>query len=1220
MQATLLTLAIAAILALLAALVGPHFIDWNAHRATFEKQASQAIGLPVRVTGPMDVRLLPAPTLVLTGVEIGEPGDAQALRAKALGIEFALPPLLSGQLRAIELRLIAPEMRVSLTRDGEIVMPNALAGIDTHAMSIDKLVVEDASLRLADAASGTSAALTRLWFTGEVRALPGPIRGEGAFVMDGALYGYRIATARPEANGSRIKFAIEPANRPVVAEAEGLLMAGDGAPRFEGTATIGRRPQVKGDRGDTAEPWRITARVKANAASALFEQVEYQFGPDERALKLQGTAEAKFGARPRLDAVLTARTLDADKLLGGSGGGDQSPRAALTGLIAAAERIVGPPMPTQVGFGIEQITLGGASLQNIRGDIEFDRGHMALTGFEVRAPGFTQLQASGRIEKAGDRLSFAGPVAVSSTDPRAFAEWIDGQSGASALPARPLRFRGEVTLGADKVAVERMHAEFDRKTFEGDFSYAFASGAQAARLVANLRADDLDLDALLETAGALKLPDIKRPDDVSLALALKRLRFGGFDADGANVRLALKAGNLAIERLAVDNVAGLSLDGKGSVDVEARRGSVSFDVAVRNEQDLAALAKRAPERLAEPLQRAAQAAVPGKLAGTVTVEPAGGAGDSRATISLSGRLGAVDLSLKTGLRGRWDALRQADVALEGSLDSGDVNALLKLAAAERLVAAPRQPGTYTLSLNGGLSSDLKVDSRIVSGNLDMRAHGTVRALGDDAGHSALDIAIGRADVVLPGAAVRTVPVALKTRVLRDGSGLRLDDLSGTIAGSAVRGWLALVFGEPLAIDGELRTDRLDVAAVVATAIGIPRAARGETAWSETPFALPALPKLSGRMQVSAAQAALTPALPLTKYRSVLRFAENEVNVEDLAGEVLGGRLTGGLTIRRAPDAVGLQGSIAVAGADATQLLFGDGAAPLTGQAALTLELEGMGRSPRALVGSLSGTGTLTLDHARIAALDPAVFVTAMSKADQGLPIDAPRVRDVAKSGLDAGPLVVPHAEATLNIGAGVARIDMFKARAEAADLAVTGSYNFSDARIDLRLAMSGPAAGASLQPEITVYLRGPSAAPERVLDVSSLTGWLALRAVDRHTRKIEAMEQGRAAEEAPAQPEKPAQDAEPATSVRRKPQAAVQPPQAVEPLPPPVEIMPVPGERRRPVAQPREPRAEPQRSEPQRSEPQRSGGANPFPTPIGSPPPPPPVARPFPPQTVRPVF
>ena len=119
---------------------------------------------------------------------------------------------------------------------------------------------------------------------------------------------------RARASSSRL----DPADRPVYAEAEGLLTAEGGAPRFEGNATLARRSAaVKGDKSDApSEPWRITARVKANAAAALFEQVEYQYGPDERALKLAGTAEAKFGARPRLDAVLSARQLDADKLLG----------------------------------------------------------------------------------------------------------------------------------------------------------------------------------------------------------------------------------------------------------------------------------------------------------------------------------------------------------------------------------------------------------------------------------------------------------------------------------------------------------------------------------------------------------------------------------------------------------------------------------------------------------------------------------------------------------------------------------------------------------------------------------------------------------------------------------------------------------------------------------------------------------------------------------------
>ena len=45
MQATLLSIAIALILALVTALVGPHFVDWNKYRAEFETQASRMTGL-----------------------------------------------------------------------------------------------------------------------------------------------------------------------------------------------------------------------------------------------------------------------------------------------------------------------------------------------------------------------------------------------------------------------------------------------------------------------------------------------------------------------------------------------------------------------------------------------------------------------------------------------------------------------------------------------------------------------------------------------------------------------------------------------------------------------------------------------------------------------------------------------------------------------------------------------------------------------------------------------------------------------------------------------------------------------------------------------------------------------------------------------------------------------------------------------------------------------
>ena len=114
MQTTLLGLAIAIILALVAALVGPLLIDWGNHRALFEAEASRLIGVNVRVTGPIGARLLPSPQLTLHEISIGEGRDT--IRAGSLGIEFALGPLMRGEWRAAEMHLVGPQVSLGTRR------------------------------------------------------------------------------------------------------------------------------------------------------------------------------------------------------------------------------------------------------------------------------------------------------------------------------------------------------------------------------------------------------------------------------------------------------------------------------------------------------------------------------------------------------------------------------------------------------------------------------------------------------------------------------------------------------------------------------------------------------------------------------------------------------------------------------------------------------------------------------------------------------------------------------------------------------------------------------------------------------------------------------------------------------------------------------------------------------------------------------------------------
>jgi len=308
----------------------------------------------------------------------------------------------------------------------------------------------------------------------------------------------------------------------------------------------------------------------------------------------------------------------------------------------------------------------------------------------------------------------------------------------------------------------------------------------------------------------------------------------------------------------------------------------------------------------------------------------------------------------------------------------------------------------------------------------------------------------------------------------------------------------------------------------------------------------------------------------------LRFKGADIAAEAVETDLFGGRISADMTMSRGTGGVGLNGRVAIANAEARQWLTGQSIAASAGRIGTRLDFEGTGLSPKALVGSLNGTGIVTLDQVQLSALDPKAFAAATRSVDQGLPLDASRIREVVTRAFESGPLVVHNAEASLSIAAGVARIESFTARAETAELTATGSYNLAESLVDARLAMLGPAApGNPVRPELGIHLRGPSSAPLRSLDVSALTGWLAMRSVDRQTKRIEAIEQGRPAETPTPESESESSlpDVSPILPRRRPPPQAAQPsapqplaprPQTgLDPLPPPVEIRPAPGERRR---------------------------------------------------------
>jgi large subunit ribosomal protein L24 len=593
-QATLLSIGIAIILALVAALVGPIFIDWNQYRAEIEAEAGQMVGVPVRVGGTIDVRLLPIPSLKLNDVQIGPAASAQQVTARGLAMEFGLGTMMRGEFRANQVALDHPEMNVGLDRSGAVQMPGRR---DPDRFAIERLTIKDGQLILTDAASGARLAVDGLNLSGEVGSLIGPFKVEGSFTADGEHYGYRLSgSRRTDDGGMKLRLAIDPTERALAFESDGTVWIEGGLPRFEGAATLSRvvGTAFPGGRVTVNDPWKISGKIKATAKTVLVDQLELLYGPESRLVRLNGSAIMNFGRDPRIVGTLTARQIDLDRVLPNS---EQKrlPFETIKLLVDDFAAAPAPPLPIRISFGIDSLMAGGTTVSALRGEVENSADGWNLDTLELRAPGATLMRITGKLVLADHKVEFQGPVRVDSSDPAVFFAWIEGHSAAGRPPLGPMRGSGTVTLGRERVAVDGLKAEIDRKVLEGRVAYRFATAAAPARLDAALSGSELDFDRGLALGTALfASTSFERPGEIALALDVARASYAGVEARKAQAVLTYDHSGLKIERLSIADIAGASIDASGRVDnaADAWRGSIAMSVAAPRLDGITVLADK----------------------------------------------------------------------------------------------------------------------------------------------------------------------------------------------------------------------------------------------------------------------------------------------------------------------------------------------------------------------------------------------------------------------------------------------------------------------------------------------------------------------------------------------------------------------------------------------------------------------------------------------------
>lgn len=1210
MQTTLLSFAMAIILALIAALVGPFFVDWNSYRGEFEARASRLTGLDFHVTGAIDARLLPTPTVVLQGVEFGRPEQAGKVRARALRIEFALGALMRGEWRIADARLEGPEFSAGLDRAGRLAWPVPRLGFDLEGVSIERLQILDGRAVLADAANDARLALDHLEFNGELRSLVGPVKGAGSFVISGQRYPYRLSAGHiAEDGGMKLRLAVDPTDYPLAAEADVTIWIDAAKPRFEGSVQfsrpVGRAPA--GSQALIVDSWRFSGRVKGDSTAAVFEQIDFQYGPDDRAIKLKGDVKLTLGQQPQISGALSSSQIDADRMLALPEAARGRPLAAVKALaesLVAASRL---PIPATLSIGIDSVTLGGATLTRVGADVKADADGLDVKTLELRAPGLTQLRLSGRLATKSTGVQFQGSSRIESSDPRALLAWLTQSSDEQMLAAGPLRLGGDIAFADDAVTIDQLKLELDRMTIAGRLGYAWANENHPARLDVSLAAPQIDFDRLQAFATAmLGATTFDWPREGALALKIERALIAGVEAKQADVNVRIGAKGLEIERLAIADFGGAALAAKGRIDSKAQspRGELTLDIDARALDGLALVLEKFAPEAAVKLRASAVRLTPALLRASLAVDSGAGSEDVNARFKLDGRAGGFRIALQGDAQGAGEAfklnnlpaLKAAKVNFGGRMEADDGGALAELLGVDRFVALDKRPARWVLAAKGALDGELAVDGQLTAGALTVSTNGTVGVSNLASPTATLGVRVANANLRSPrssaaGRAAELVPVSLTARLALTDGRLQFTGLAGTVAGTSVRGQLGVAMRQqPITLDGEIEVGAVNLPALIALAIGIPAPGAGGPGasasglWPAEPFE-PGLVRLGGQLAVKSARVMLTPKLYARDVHGVLQLGETQLALRVNEGSMAGGRMSGELVFLRDGEGLRARSRLALAGANAAELLPGEGV--VSGRLTVDLTTEGAGMSAVALVGSLTGGGSFKLENARLVRLDPTAFDAVIRAIDQGLPIDAIRIRDRMDAALARGVLAVPLAEGTITIDSGQARLSNTTVRAQRADLAVSGSVDLAEGALDARLTLfgaGGAGAPADTRPEVLVALRGPVDTAKRSIDVAALASWLALRAVEQQSKKLDVLE-GRApvppavnvnTQPVPAQSAPAAEPAAPGAAAgepggsgprpsARTPSPAVQKPkpvapsaERVQPLPPPIDIRPAP--------------------------------------------------------------
>jgi len=1122
------------ILVLVAALVGPFFIDWTNYRSTFEVYAERALGHRVTVLGEADLRLLPAPSISFSDVRVGEAEDPLLVVSK-FDMRVELPPLLKGEIRVIEMELDRPHLALALDEDGRLdwltamTSDGALAKLAPQDLAFEKVSIRDGALSIVDARSGETHRIDNGNLSVSARTLAGPFKASGSLTLNGAPYTVSLATGQArDDSGIRIKGEVTPTDRPVNFSFDGMLQEADAAPAFDGRFTIASVLL------DEADPniWQAEGAFSATISEVSVPEFEFRYGPEDRRLSMTGNADLVYAGDKRFEVRANSKQVDLDRLLGG---GPQAPveiEAAGKQLIEALRAVPLPSIDGAISMDVPALVAGGGIIQNVRLDLETMLGGWRIARLAGRLPGRTTVATQGDLglEPA---MSYRGAVSISSDQPGSLLGWWRQRDfGVSTM--EPVSLEGRLNLVPEGAALDNLRLTLAGAEARGGLAYRKPRSGNSVFSL-SLDADRLDLDqveglsALIRPErGAAGATEDPKGLDVSVRLRAKEVVARGVEGEGLTLEAEYSDGGVRIDRLFADDLAGARLDVDGEIRnlFSAPEGSVSGTLDARDLSGLVALTGSLfPGTVfVERLEKAAASLVPARF--DAQLQAAATDGGTDMALQLDGTAGGAETTLKAALKGRVDDWHAADLDLAMSLDGPDGGKMLQQLGLDVIPVDAAGAGRLSLTAGGKPRDGLEIAVSATVGPSRLEGSGSLTlekdaepayrmSLTAETGDLApLALMAGRVLPVMTG----TIPADFAVDLEGVGSAVAISRAEGSLGDTRfearLEGDLEPAPGERnRRFNGELTLNRADLRSLSELVLGPDQwfaAGDGSSMWPVAPFGAPLLDGFDVTLAFRADRLRLDEDSEITGPRAELRLSPTLLRLDGLSGAFAGGELQGSLSIRRSDAEAAASGRVKLDGADLRQVSWRpDGRAVASGTLDLFLEFEGAGRSISAIVTGLTGGGTFSMENGTFRGLNPQAFPLVTRAVDAGLELEGDRIREVFVSHMAAGSLPFERVDGTLTLVGGRLSARNVVVDSEKAEIFGSAEVNLATYDLDADFSLQvdpGEDAVTGAEPQVGLLFEGPADAPGRRIDIAPFTAYLTLRAFEQEVERVEKLQ------------------------------------------------------------------------------------------------------------------